>query len=168
MIKYKNGRVIFFITCLIIVILVSVIISLIIHNNSNERNVKGENETSSKITFNEKEQKIVDAIYKEPKVLNRFKKDDLKTLEVLNIKSSGYYKSKPDIRYIEVDYVFSCNDGTYDCTYQKGISEADLEEHGCFTLWIAIDMNNYSIVDVMRGISISANSDWIKTESKIN
>lgn len=127
--------------------------------------IKRTNKTTTK-KFNEIEDKIINAIYNEPKIWERFDKDNLNSFEVLQLKSSGYYKSKPNIRYIIVEYLSSCKDGTFNCD-NLDKNKTLLKEDGFLLFWIAIDMNTYSILDIMTGISVSTNSDWIPTEYKI-
>lgn len=130
-------------------------------NNSNE---KTKLDTLNK--FNQKEQEIVDAIYNETKVWDKLDEGNLNSFEILSIKSAGYFKSKPDIRYIIVEYLSSCKDGTYNCD-NLDKNKTLLDDDGCLLFWISINMNDYSINDVMSGISISINSDWVSTKPYI-
>lgn len=141
------------------------------HNDStfSSSTTKTDNTNSNKTNnkqFNDKEKKIIKAIYDNETIKNSFDIGNLKSFEVIKLKSAGYYKSKPNIRYINVDYSSSCKDGTYNCD-NLGMNYSLLELNESLTFWIAVDMNTYLIVDVMKGISVSINSDWVATKSDI-
>lgn len=86
----------------------------------------------------------------------------------MKIQGRGYYKSKPNILYIQVDYLSECKDGIYACDNLYGGSIEAVEEDGYMTFWIEIDMNTYTILDVMTGISVSINSDWVQVDGKFH
>lgn len=119
------------------------------------------------IKFNEKEQKIVDAIYKEFENSNYFDYSNLKSFEIVNLQLYGYYESESNILYIRVEYKSECKDGTYDCDNLALDKKYSLANNEPFFFFIKIDTNSYNYIERIYGISSSMNSDWIQDYKRI-
>lgn len=120
-----------------------------------------------KVDFNEKEQKIVDAIYKKFDNSYYFDNSNLKLFEILKVQLYGYYASKSNILYIRVEYKSECKDGTYDCDNLALDKKYSLSNNEPFYFFIKIDINSYNYIEKIDGISSSMNSDWVQDYKRI-
>ena len=114
--------------------------------------------------FNEKEQKIIDTIYKKLNYSKYFDKENFKKFNIIELQSYGYYKSESNILYIRVNYNSECKDGTKSCDKLHGINFSD---NDFYYFFIKIDIDTYDYMEVIDGISASIDSDWTQTPIKI-
>lgn len=109
------------------------------------KDINGKEELSDisieKVDFNEKEQKIVDAIYKKFDNSYYFDYSNLKFFEIVNLQLYGYYTSESNILYIRVEYKSECKDGTYDCDNLALDKKYSLSNNEPFFFFIKIDIN---------------------------
>lgn len=139
--------------------------------NSNNQGVNNTNNTENvdygKNEFNEKEQKIIDAIYNNSDINNSFDKSKLSSFEIIDLKNYGYYKSEDNILYIRVRYKSTCSDGTHDCDrLALNLKNHILEEDDLF-FFIKINIDTYDDIEIIDGISVHINSDWVSKNERI-
>lgn len=120
-----------------------------------------------KVDFNEKEQKIVDAIHKKFDNSYYFDNSNLKLFEILKVQLYGYYQSESNILYIRVEYKSECKDGTYDCDNLALDKKYSLSNNEPFFFFIKIDINSYNYIERIYGISAPMNSDWVQDYKRL-
>lgn len=146
---------------LLLVLILLILLSSIILFKKPTNKIKG-NGLDKNEEFNEKEQKIIDAVYEKIDSPNYFDYANLKVIELTNLQLYGYYKSQSDILYIRVNYNLECKDGTYNCD-----NLAEDKSNIPFYFFIKVDTNNYNHLEIIDGISANINSDWVSDSSRI-
>lgn len=146
---------------LLLVLLLLILLSSIILFKKPINKIKG-NGSDKNEEFNEKEQKIIDAVYEKIDSPNYFDYSNLKMIEITNLQLYGYYKSQNNILYIRVNYNLECKDGTYNCD-----NLAKDKSNIPFYFFIKVDTNNYNHLEIIDGISVNFNSDWLSDSSRI-
>ncbi|HAB67098.1 MAG TPA: hypothetical protein DCE23_07000 [Firmicutes bacterium] len=92
--------------------------------------------------------------------------DNLKSLEITRILRLGYFESKSNVHYFQINYNITCQDGSYDCDKKLCNHQIDELANKYFFL-VAIDMNTSEPVEKPSGLSTNINSDWVSTDSEI-
>lgn len=146
---------------LLLVLILLILLSSIILFKKPTNKIKG-NGLDKNEEFNEKEQKILDAVYEKIDSPDYFDYSNLKVIELTNLQLYGYYKSQSDILYIRVNYNLECKDGTYNCD-----NLAEDKSNIPFYFFIKVDTNNYNHLEIIDGISANINSDWVSDSSRI-
>lgn len=122
--------------------------------------------TDEEAKFNEKETKIIDAIYNKFNVLSYFDNSNLKSFEIISLENYGYYESESNVIYIKVHYKIACNDETYDCDNLGRYKDINGSPENPY-FFIKIDMNTYDSIEKINGISAHINSDWVSKIERI-
>lgn len=154
----KKGQKSWILLLVLLLIILSVVIVLF---RKPTNKIKG-NDSDKNEKFNEKEQKMVDAVYKKIDSPDYFDYSNLKAIEITNLQLYGYYKSQSNILYIRVNYNLECKDDTYNCD-----NLAKDKSNVPFYFFIKVDTNNYNHLEIIDGISANINSDWVSDSSRI-
>lgn len=148
---------------LVIIVLGFILVDKVFLNeNDKEEKTSTENlkEESEKKKRNENlDEDLVNLIYEKGNILDYFNQDNLEYFEILNIINFGYFESKSNIRYMQVNYDFKCKDGTRSCN----LLEERIDYIEFFSFQIAIDLNNDKYIEINPEYTIHINSDWIST-----
>ncbi len=137
--------------------------------NSNNSEIDNNQETDgySKVEFSEKEKEIINAIYNNSKINNCFDQSKLTSFEIIGLENYGYYKSKNNILYIRVKYRSSCSDETHDCDRLALNLRYHILEDEDFYFFIKINIDTYDDIEIIDGISVNINSDWVSKNERI-
>lgn len=119
------------------------------------------NEDSSEKYFTPKEQEIMTLIYNKLNILDYFDKDNLESFEITSFYNYGYFESKSNIRYIQVNYEFTCKDNTYNCNHLDSRIEYREQFYEFFCFFIAIDLNNEEYIEITKVPTRYIYSDWV-------
>ncbi len=130
-------------------------------------NKGNDKKTTESVKFNEKEEKILNAIYNKLDIYNYFDRSNLKSFEIVSLQSFGYYKSESNILYIRVNYNSECNDNTHNCDKLAQNFKNNISEEKFLYFFVKVDIDTYKFIEVIDGISASIHSDWISTDEKI-
>lgn len=125
------------------------------------------NEDSSEKYFTPKEQEIMTLIYNKLNILDYFDKDNLESFEITSFYNYGYFESKSNIRYIQVNYEFTCKDNTYNCNHLDSRIAYRDEYTSFFCFHIAIDLNDKDYIEIDPEFTIYFNSDWVSPGGRI-
>ncbi len=101
----------------------------------------------------------IDLIYKKCRVDKCFNYDNLEEFEILDIWNFGYFESKSNIRYFQVNYSFKCADETKNCNLLKYY----FEDRDFYSFKIGLDLYDTEYLEIEPDFSININSDWIAT-----
>lgn len=113
-----------------------------------------------KIEFNEKEKKIIDAMYNKFNIYQYFDEDNLETLEIVYLEKFGYYETESNRLYVTVYYNSKCKDDSYECDKLDRHKEYNISNGKPFDFLIVIDVNTYDYVRKIDGFATNINSDW--------
>lgn len=134
-----------------------------LNNSELDNNIES---TASETKFNEKETKIIDAIYNKFNVYSYFDNSNLKSFEIISLENYGYYESESNVIYVKVHYEIACNDETYDCDNLGRYKDINGSPENPY-FFIKIDMNTYDSIEKINGISAHINSDWVSKAERI-
>lgn len=120
-----------------------------------------------KVSFNDKEQKIINLINTKLNLNQYFKAGELKSFEIINLSKFGYYESEKDILYVTVYYTLKCKDGTYSCDYLDNNKVSNVESNQSFDFLIKVDVENFGFIEKINGFAAHINSDWKSDTGRI-
>lgn len=129
----------------------------------NQNNASNNEEVVEK--FNDKEREIINLIYDKLDILQYFNQDNLKSFYIKKMFEFGYFESKSNVRYLQVNYEFECSDGTKTCN--NLIHPNYINEGNSSAFMIKIDLEDNSYIEKIPGFSTSPDSDWIQTIKRI-
>lgn len=91
----------------------------------------------------------------------------VKRFNVLKIIDSGYYKSKPNVHYYQIDLDLMCKDGSLDCFTRKNENYPEIEEEFGYNASIWVVLDNDEFVEFRDGITIWIYSDFVQTSIEV-
>lgn len=112
--------------------------------------------------ISEKEKKIAKILFDKFEFKKYLDYDNLKSLEITDLHSWGYFESKSNIYYFQINYNITCQDGTYNCD-KNLCNHQNYEIDNKYSFLVSIDMNTSEPVDKPSGLSTNINSDWVNT-----
>ncbi len=130
-------------------------------DSDDKENTENLTEESNKKKRNENiDENLVKLIYERGNILDYFDQDNLEYFEILDIINFGYFESKSNIRYMQVNYDFKCKDGTRSCNLLD--SRIEYKED-FFSFKIGLDLTDEEYIEINPQIIIHINSDWVST-----
>lgn len=139
------------------------------YSNWEERGQNESHITNSfeKVSFNDKEQKIINLINTKLNINQYFKTEELEAFEIINLSKFGYYESEKNILYVLVYYTSKCEDGTYSCDYLDNYKTSSVESNKPFSFLIKVDIENFDFIEKLNGFATHINSDWKYVSGRI-
>jgi len=121
-----------------------------------------------KVSFNEKEKKVVSIIYDKLNIYQYFDNDNLESLKIIKLQPFGYYESEKNILYVLVYYDLKCKDGTYSCNglYNNKDNNND-SDISFLNFMIKVDVENFDYIEKIDRFATHINSDWIGIDDRI-
>ncbi len=140
------------------------------YSNWEERGQNTGNTTNAfkKVSFNDKEQKIINLINTKLNINQYFKTEELESFEIINLSKFGYYESEKNILYVIVYYTSKCKNGTYSCDYLDNSKASNVEFNKPFSFLIKVDVENFDFIEKLNGFAAHINSDWKYVSGRIN
>lgn len=151
------------ISALLVLLVVGGILFFRTNDNQKRNDVENKNEVYDQ--FSETEKNIINLVQTKAKELDYMDENNMKFFEVTDVWGYGYFESKRDIRYVQVNFNFECKDGTNSCITIPGSSYAD-DVVDFSAMFVEIDLNDDQYLEFCRGISVNINSDFVQ-ENKI-
>ena len=132
------------------------------YSNWEERGQNKGNTTNAfkKVSFNDKEQKIINLINTKLNINQYFKSEELESFEIINLSKFGYYESEKNILYVTVYYTSKCKDGTFSCDYLGNYKTLSVESNTPFSFLIKVDVEKFDFIEKLNGFAAHINSDW--------
>ena len=139
------------------------------YSNWEERGQNKGNTTNAfdKVSFNDKEQKIINLINTKLNINQYFRTEELESFEIINLSKFGYYESEKNILYVIVYYTSKCKDGTYLCDYLDNSKASNVEFNKPFSFLIKVDVENLDFIEKINGFAAHINSNWKYVSGRI-
>ena len=139
------------------------------YSNLEEKGQNKNNTTNAfeKVSFNDKEQKIINLINTKLNINQYFKTEELESFEIINLSKFGYYESEKNILYVTAYYTSKCKDGTFSCDYLDNDKTSNVEFNKPFSFLIKVDVENFDFIEKINGFAAHINSDWKSDTGRI-
>ena len=139
------------------------------YSNWEERGQNEGNTTNAfeKVSFNDKEQKIINLINTKLNINQYFRTEELELFEIINLSKFGYYESEKNILYVTVYYTSKCKDGTFSCDYLGNYKTSSVNQINHFSFLIKVDVENFDFIEKINGFAAHINSDWKYVSGRI-
>lgn len=128
-----------------------------------------EKTTTTTTKINERKKTFSEEILNEYIEYGNVDKDNLKSFDITKILSYGYYASKPDEIYYQVEFKYECKDRTDKCVNLRIDWDGDYDvlyhDDGIQIIWIIA--KNDKVIKFMNGVTVNINSNFIFTDEKI-
>ena len=149
-------------TALMVVVMLVVLVKITGNNTKQEEKPKEEQETKEVKEFRNSELILWDTFLKEAKAKKLIHEDNLETIELYSVEDYGkYLKKKPNIRYQQVSYTFTCKDKTEDCVDNK---LKITENKKVYTVLVQINLKDKNKIEFLNGCSFSINDELVNVD----
>ena len=148
------------IAVILILTFIIITISKVLQKNSNLDNqdpISDKEEVVEK--FNDKEKEIITLIYDKLNILQYFNQDNLESFHIKKMFEFGYFESKSNVRYMQVNYEFTCSDGSRNCNNLDYTPSS--YEFNSYSFMIKIDLDDSSYIEKIPGFATTLDSDWV-------
>ena len=153
--KYNHIRNI--IGIVIFVIIAIIFIITIVIPNTPEEEKEQEQQEKQQIQLTESEQRVWDNYLTVAKRLGFIDESNLEKIELVSIQDYGKYtKSHPDLRYEQLNFTYTCKDGTTDCVKL----ESKDTNNGYYSQLVTIDLSNKNYIKI-GGLSFGMDEEFI-------
>lgn len=124
-------------------------------------------EQIEKVTFNDKEKKIINLINNKLNINNYFVKDKFVSFDIINLQKFGYYESESNLLYMTVYYEAKCTDNTSNCVNLDIYKGNDIDSSKTLSFMIKVDVKDYNYIEKIDGFAAHINSDWKYVSGRI-
>ena len=154
--KYNHIRNIIGIVIFVIIAIIF-IITIVIPNTPEEEKEQKQQQEKQQIQLTESERIVWDNYLTVAKRLGFIDKSNLEKIELVSIEDYGKYtKSNPDLRYEQLNFTYTCKDGTTDCVKL----ETQGTNNGYYSQLVTIDLNNKDYIKI-GGLSFGMDEQFV-------
>lgn len=163
---------------LVIVVIVISIIGVSIFcistksNNQEKRPIETNKQEETTVKVSEKteqvseiKKKFSEEILGEFTKLGNVYKDNLKEFNIRKILHTGYYASRPEEKYYQIEFSYECKDGSTNCIKLNINDDQLYGEDGYYVF--SVIAKDYKVIKFMAGVSININSNFVSEAEEI-